>query len=227
MVTPKQKTANRKNARKGGPKTPKGKALVSQNARKHGIFASTLTEFDDEEVCRIHDELTAWIRPVGPVEEMLVEQVACTYLRLQRSARAEAEFHTETWQRKTGYTFDRYAQKKGQGLHASWFDSNRFERSVALFMRYNTALTNQFMKLLHEIERMQRLRSGEKVPPPLAADVTVRVEEGNNEQLPALDVTDLVEMAGGGLADADAGADGAVAAAAVVGLSEGTDGSDG
>ena len=40
MATQKQIKANRQNAQKStGPKTSDGKAVVSQNAVKHGLFA--------------------------------------------------------------------------------------------------------------------------------------------------------------------------------------------
>ena len=68
------------------------------NARKHGIFVSALTAEDSEEVYGIEDELIASLRPAGRVEEMLVEKIALTYLRMQRCARAEAEFHVQTWE---------------------------------------------------------------------------------------------------------------------------------
>ena len=42
---------------------------------------------------------------------------------------------------------------------------------VELIGLYNARLTNQFLKTLHEIERCQRHRQGEHVPPPVAADV--------------------------------------------------------
>ncbi len=48
---------------------------------------------------------------------------------------------------------------------------------MALFGRYNTTLTNQVVKLLHELERLRRMRTGEGVPPPIAADVTFSADE--------------------------------------------------
>ena len=196
MATEKQIKANRQNATKGGPKSPEGKAVVRRNARKHGIFASAVTEYDTKELRGIHDELAAWIRPVGPVEDMLVEQIAHAYLRLQRCARAEAEYHTMAWQPNLDpYYVQKYVEKRKKGMHASWFDSGTFNRSVALFARYNTTLTNQFIKLLHEIERVQRIRIGEDVPPPLVADLTVHAGDGAEDVLPPVVADAAVEVA--------------------------------
>jgi len=65
-VSEKQLKANKKNAQKGGVKTPEGKAIVKYNALKHGLLA-----------------------PTGTLEEMLVEKVAVAYRRLSRAYRYE------------------------------------------------------------------------------------------------------------------------------------------
>ncbi len=179
MGTRRQVKANRRNAKKStGPKTDDGKAVSRLNARKHGIFASALTEHDQEELAGIHEELAAWIQPVGPLEEILLEKLAHTYLRLQRCARAEAEYHIRTWEPKRhGLDLDEYERAKSDGRHASWFDAHRFKMTVKLFARYDKTLTNQLIKLLHEIERLQRLRGGEQVAAPLTGDLTIHTEE--------------------------------------------------
>ena len=180
--TQKQIEASRRSGRKGGVKTPEGKAVSRLNARKHGIFASALTEYDQESIQDVYGELAAWIQPVGPVERMLVEKLAHTYLRLQRCARAEAEYHITTWETKIVQpALGRWADKVKLGMHASHFDFGRFAKAVKLFARYDTTLTNQFVKLLHEIERTQRMRFGDNVAPPVVADVTVHSVEAEEE----------------------------------------------
>jgi len=203
VTTQKQIEANRRNARKGGPKTPEGKAVSRLNARKHGIFASALTGHDADELGGIYDEFVAHIKPVGPVETALTEMVALTYLRLQRCARAEAECHISTWEPKIEYfAAEDYAKKLDAGLHASWFDRRAFEKSVALFARYSTTLTNQFVKLLHELERLQRLRLGEQVAPPQAADLNVALA-GAEAAAPDAGLTKLELPARPGKVDAE------------------------
>ena len=181
MATKKQIAANRRNALKGGVKTPEGKAISRRNARKHGIFASALTAEDARELRGIDDQLAAALEPVGPVEEMLVEKLALTYLQLQRCARAEAEYHIRVWEEPElpmPFHEQRLKKRRERGERAMPFDANAFTRMVELIGLYDMRLTNQFLKLLHEIERLQRLRAGETVPPPVAADVTVDVAGG-------------------------------------------------
>ena len=110
---------------------------------------------------------------------------------VQRCVRAEAEYHITTWEQKTAsYDVDRWVERKDRGQHASWFDAGKFKQSVDLFGRYNTTLTNQVVKLLHELERLRRMRQGEGVPPPMVADVSVDL------QMPAVaDVGDASPLA--------------------------------
>ena len=90
MTTKRQIEANRRNAKKGGPKTEEGKAVSRLNARKHGIFASALTQEDDEELASIHEHLRAWYNPAGPVEGMLVEKLAHYRDKVRQAAQDRA-----------------------------------------------------------------------------------------------------------------------------------------
>ena len=141
MATERQVAANRVNGLKGGVKSEEGKAVSRLNARKHGIFATALTECDAEELRGIEGELIADLKPAGIVEEMLVEKLAATYLRMQRCARAEAHHYKEMWAEKV-FPFVRRGH----------------EKRVAAIGLYDMRLTNQFVKLLHEVEQRQKAR---------------------------------------------------------------------
>jgi len=164
-ITAKQLAANRRNAALGGVKSPEGKAVSRLNARKHGIFASALTRLDHRELRPILDAFMDQMEPVGALEAVLVEKLAVVYLRMQRCARAEAEYHVATW------TPD--PRRQGDMNAGSAFKPWAFQRTVELVNRYDVSLTNQFLRLMHELERVRRLRGGEKLPPPVAADVGV------------------------------------------------------
>ena len=43
-------------------------------------------------------------------------------------------------------------------------------------LRYEGAIERQFYKALNQLERVQRLRSGDKIPPPLEVDLDVNAE---------------------------------------------------
>ena len=195
MATQRQLEACRQNGRLGGPKTAAGKAVSRLNARTHGIFSSAVTEEDVEEMAGLHEELVAALAPAGLVEEMLVDKLAQTYLRLQRCARAEAEWHVKVWEQKTDPASVRLCQeRRSQGRHASWFDAERFDRMVTLFGRYDQTLTNQFLKLMREIERVQRLRGPAAGPPAVAGPA----RETNQIDRNALQGKEIRDEAGAG-----------------------------
>ena len=79
--------ASRQNGRLGGVKTEEGKQVSRMNARTHGIFVTCLSPMDHEELQHLLDHFGEDLKPIGLVEECLVEQIATTYLRMQRCAR--------------------------------------------------------------------------------------------------------------------------------------------
>jgi len=96
MTTKKQTEANKQNALVStGPVSPEGKALVSQNAVKHGIFAKDLIittgdgKEDAQEYKELLDGLILSLNPSGQMECLLVEKIAVDYWRLRRVLRFE------------------------------------------------------------------------------------------------------------------------------------------
>ncbi len=97
MTTEKQIEANKQNALVStGPVTAEGKALVAQNAVKHGIFARDLIitsgdgKEDEQEYRELLDGLIMSLNPKGQMEYMLVEKIAVDYWRLRRVLRFES-----------------------------------------------------------------------------------------------------------------------------------------
>ncbi len=94
-ISKKQLEANRKNAQKGGVKTPEGKEVVKHNALKHGLLAKevVITVGEDaeclEEFNALLGDLKTQLIPEGTLEEMLVEKIAVSYWRLRRAYKYE------------------------------------------------------------------------------------------------------------------------------------------
>ncbi len=96
-VSEKQLNANRLNAKKStGPRTPEGKAKISQNAVKHGLYATrpvitrpALAESrtDYESILGV---LSAKLTPHSPLENFLVRRIANCAWQLKRSDRFSA-----------------------------------------------------------------------------------------------------------------------------------------
>ncbi len=96
MTTEKQVEANKQNALVStGPATLEGKAVVAQNAVKHGIFAKDLIittgdgKEDAQEYRELLDGLIISLNPVGQMECLLVEKISVDYWRLRRVLRFE------------------------------------------------------------------------------------------------------------------------------------------
>ena len=155
MATRRQIEANRRNAKKGGPKTPEGKAVSRMNARKHGIFAVVDTLDDLKELRAIEDEFFESIQPRNRLERDLVVRLARTYLRLKRCATAEAESHRRAWR-----------VTDGPDGEARDVDLESLRRTVRIFGRYDRTLTNRFYSILDQLEGLRSGR-GEGLPFPV------------------------------------------------------------
>jgi hypothetical protein len=111
-ISPKQLAANRRNAAKStGPKTAAGKAASRRNALKHGVLAQSVVvrghqiQESAPQFKQLCQELYASLAPVGPLEKMLVDQIATASWRLRRTRHAESgevalSVDTGWWQRE-------------------------------------------------------------------------------------------------------------------------------
>jgi hypothetical protein len=94
MSSQAQVLANRRNAVKStGPKTTQGKAVVAQNAIKHGFLAhQDLIQGEDRELFESRRrELIADLAPAGPMETTLAERIVSLTWRLKRAERLQNE----------------------------------------------------------------------------------------------------------------------------------------
>jgi hypothetical protein len=87
MSTEAQIIANRRNSQQStGPRSPEGKAVVSQNAVKHGLFAleAVISGESRADFDLYRDEILAELAPVGRMESMLAARVVSLSWRLKR-----------------------------------------------------------------------------------------------------------------------------------------------
>lgn len=159
---------------KSGPKTPEGKAISKLNALKHGILSQeVLIEGEDNSMLEsLIEALMAEFKPVGPIEEVLVDRIISSLWRLRRSVNAEK--NTMEYVKNDGFVF--------AGLDGV-FDEKQGDRSriknmithegVETILRYETTIERSLLKALHELERIQAKRNGKDVPLPSVVDVNV------------------------------------------------------
>src|SRR5688500_826511 len=77
---------------KRGPKTPEGKAIVSQNGLKHGLLSQhvVIRDEDPAEFQRLLNSLRRQYKPRGVGEQGAVSRIAANYWRLDRLYRVHA-----------------------------------------------------------------------------------------------------------------------------------------
>ncbi len=142
--------ANRRNAKKStGPKTSVGRATSSWNSTRHGLLSKSLPPIygqDKKQFARLLTNLQRDLEPVGTLEEVLVEKIAQEYWRLGVAAWHEAQ------------AFEK---------------ENPFTKStIPVILRYQTTINRQLFQAMNELERLQRLRKGDNVPPPLSVQIS-------------------------------------------------------
>jgi len=87
MVTEARIIANRRNAQKStGPRTPEGKAVVAQNAVKHGLTAAKdiISAEHQADFDLYRAQFLAELDPDSPMESMLAERIVNLSWRLKR-----------------------------------------------------------------------------------------------------------------------------------------------
>jgi len=137
-VSQKQLEANRKNAQKGGVKTPEGKAIVKYNALKHGLLAkeTVITVGDGAEnpdaFGALLADLKGQLSPEGTLEEMLVEKIAVSYWRMRRAYEYEAGLIRD----KLDDATDRYYNSTSWDGKKQYKTDDEIEKEIAELTEY-------------------------------------------------------------------------------------------
>jgi hypothetical protein len=156
-VTTKQLIANRKNAKKGGVRTDKGKKISKMNSLKHAILSESMfLPGDDAEVLAdiimsLHDEL----RPQGQLEEFMVDRIiSCTW-RLQRVIQAET---FEILRYYKDYMSD--TPKTPIPIQKRQAENSFFNNSCSdTFLRYETTIERQLYRALNALIELRIMRA--------------------------------------------------------------------
>jgi hypothetical protein len=179
VVTDKQQKANQANAQLGGVKTLEGKMVSRFNASKHGILRVSLTDYEKEFYPNLLEDLEAEYRPQGTVEQMLIERIAINYFKLFRLQKAETEYMKSLLDPRKlieapiwGVVNEGYTPQ---------VQSDGVEKLSSIYARYETTIENRLFRALHELERIQKSKNGERTVQPLAVDVNQMGSFGESE----------------------------------------------
>jgi hypothetical protein len=171
MASQKQTEANRRNARRStGPKTPEGKAVVSQNTVRHGLLSTTVyvDEGEEPDLERLRADFLAHFQPAGPLEALLVDRIISNAWRLRRVLEVEALYQS--------HKVEKYMDGPTEYLGTMFSNIECLENVLeqgAKLTRYESFLERSLHKSLHELQRLQAARAGVPVPLPVAVDVEV------------------------------------------------------
>lgn len=181
----KQIKANKQNALAStGPVTAEGKAIISQNAVKHGIFARDLIisagdgQESEQEYRELLDGLVVSFNPNGQMECLLVEKIAVDFWRLRRVLRFEtgsirkfldmaiSNYYNKTdWQdqkkHKTNGELDK--EMKEQQEYLSWNNSyiKALKKGVVTFDKptwTGEGLESDIVDNLYDVIRVEKYR---------------------------------------------------------------------
>jgi len=165
MTTQAQINANRLNAQKAGVKTDAGKEIVRYNAIRHGVLQKTLIASEKDDAQAMLSLLLVEQEPHGVIENLLLESMVISYMRMQRAMQAEKAFLTQEFMPMIRY--DSHTTDETDSIQVGNSEYGTLDKT---YMRYITACERQFYRALHELQRVQALRKGIK-PLSIAIDV--------------------------------------------------------
>ncbi len=179
MTTEVKILANRLNARKStGPKTPEGKAVVAQNALKHGLSATrdVITTESQEEFDIHRSSLLNELNPQTPMESMLADRIVSLSWRLKRADLIQNQTIDVLTQKDATNPLAKLAKSlglKGLGLpQPDPSDSNpdlilgrvalkdfSNERVLDRLLMYERRIEHSLFKTTLELQRLRLLRN--------------------------------------------------------------------
>lgn len=171
MATENQIQANKENAKLGGVKTEQGKAISRYNAIKHGLLSAEvlLPHENKEDLFELGKRLRAELRPETEFELLLVDRITANTWRLKRAMQIETEMIEDDCRGSV------MGGKTSLGSALSYDFSNH--DTYGKFIRYEASIERGIYKALHELQRIQAARAGEKPPLPVAIDIDVSTDE--------------------------------------------------
>jgi hypothetical protein len=156
---------------------PEGRRRAKHNAIRHGIFADFVLTGEPfreslEDYTRLLEKLREDIQPVGALEEVLVEQLTFEFLRLGRLYKADMQV--------TPRVFKRVEKDLKENASSAFSLVDREEEAMGIrkelasevLLRYGNSVNKQIHRILDRIERLQRMRKGQPLPPKIDVNIS-------------------------------------------------------
>ena len=152
MTSEKQIKPNQRNSLKStSPKTPDGKAAARYTATKHGLLSrEVILPGEDEAALReLGELLREELRPVGELENLLVDRIVAAHWRLRRLGRVEVGIFA--WE-----LYEELAERAQQ--EAQTYESNVFEDFYA---NKDTTITDE-QKHQEALSKAQEMKQAQQ-----------------------------------------------------------------
>ncbi|MDD3284361.1 MAG: hypothetical protein PHZ07_02090 [Patescibacteria group bacterium] len=173
-ISQKQLDANRENAKLGGVKTEEGKAISKYNALKHGLLSKEILLDGEDEgaLIDIGKKLRAELEPKTELELVLVDRITANVWRLKRVMQIEKEMMDNDMSNSISFSMGKADKTLGGALSYDFANRDTYGKLI----RYEASIERGIYKALHELQRIQATRMGEKVPLPMAVDINTEKE---------------------------------------------------
>ena len=164
MPSERQREANRRNGRLGGPKTQHGKRRSRRNSLRHGLTSTTLVVLPEEDGREYQEILRGFresLKPGGAFEDALVARLAQTHWRGLRSRRVETGMLdiTAASQRDLARQVvedcpEHLDPHKAIGVAFLTAPPDQWHN----WLRYDTTISRDFFRTLDTLTRLQHAR---------------------------------------------------------------------
>jgi hypothetical protein len=191
MSNERQVAANRQNAQRStGPRTANGKARVAFNALKHGLTGKqvVLPNESSADFDTFREGLFNALAPHDELEGILAEKIVIDAWRLRRVPLLESALYRRGLQEliedeeqevQYGHAHaDALAKLTESRSKLSAEMTVVFQNYPGTFTnlsRHEAALSRSFLRNLHELQRLQAVRRGERVEAPAVVDVNLNI----------------------------------------------------
>ena len=127
-----------------------GKDISKYNAVKHGLLSDKVLMKNEKkaELDDLKEKVRNDLKPCSEIELLLIDRITANFWRLRRAMLIEKE---------------NVLTSEGDGL----------QYGAEKVFRYEMMLERGIYKALHELQRIQSVRAGEKPPVPVAIDIDV------------------------------------------------------
>ncbi len=162
MVSKKQVSANRENAKKStGPKTPGGKAKSAQNATTHGLTAhyDVIRTESQEDFDLYRHEMIDEMDPIGPMQHRLAERIVSLSWRLRRAE----QLHNQTIDAMLEYKGSHHDLALGHRATEDFANCRVLDKLIM----YERRIENSLYKTMRELKKLQNEKTQNKPNPPI------------------------------------------------------------